>query len=363
MARSRGQGAHRSSGEHGRRSGTALTRFANLPSRFSRGLRWVIEVGVLVVGAGECTAAVTAALREHGSVVLAVFSGILGVLLFLVLAVLVISFEQMATLQRGHVGGVSQNLHDALHELRLARDAIDTHGIDSALWFSPLNTALRMMSEIFSQLTGDKECRLYIKELTYVGPADQVEWASDAVKDHLIVRPLCRTGNPPRDERDKPQKLIAYSDFEGLWDQNLDGARWYFSNDLDKDPEYRSPTRGSPPHCTYNATIVWPIQLDPAMLDPHTSEHVRLFGFLCLDSKLTNIFDNERDGWLGAGFADSIYTACARGSIPGSAVFLPAPSSVSPRPPEGLWVGTTENTNTQTALRKSPTKVGSNGSD
>jgi hypothetical protein len=77
--------------------------------------------------------------------------------------------------------------------------------------------------------------------------------------------------------------------------------RYFFSNDLTEEVGYYNDNPDW--QSRYRSTIVWPIRY----FDEERGKH-QLFGFLCVDSMATGIFDEELDVQVGACVADMIYT-------------------------------------------------------
>lgn len=139
-----------------------------------------------------------------------------------------------------------------------------------------------------------------MKELTASADAPPTVEATD-VRFFNVVTAYRHDGstNPAKDA---PTPLHANSDFQHVWNPEGPG-RCFFSNDLDKEHNYSNSHRvGSPDEYDYNATIVWPIQFR------QTDGRVRLWGFLCVDSRQRGVFEYHNDFALGAAYADTLYT-------------------------------------------------------
>jgi hypothetical protein len=155
-------------------------------------------------------------------------------------------------------------------------------------------------------------CRMCIKKAV-VGKSDNVGQGS--VRP-IVVADLYRSGNAT--QRSRPQKndlVHLNTDFEALFDQEKD---YCFHNDLialHKAKKYKnSHWPDSPPsNPAYRSTIVWPIRKirdHPLSIPDYVNsenEQQELFGFLCVDSKKTNVFVEPEDVQLGAAYADTLF--------------------------------------------------------
>ena len=86
---------------------------------------------------------------------------------------------------------------------------------------------------------------------------------------------------------------------------------WSLTERTEKTPSSTSQVRPrDTPNPRYNATIVWPIQIDLRQIGVQSQpdDPPIIFGFLAVDSLATRIF-SENHAWIGAGIADACFTA------------------------------------------------------
>jgi len=206
----------------------------------------------------------------------------------------------------------AESLHDVQHSLRYCAYAMHSPEWTAAAR-TELEISLNATAKLFSQIVG-VDCRACVKELFYDGDEEVLpDWSDPAVMSDLYVHTLWRNGNPPRDPaKDADIPILESTAFSQLWKRD-GGIRWFMVNDIEAAylrGEYKNPTRPQgQANPDYNASMVWPIQMDPSRYyGDRRDRHIVVFGYLCVDTKATNVF-NSTHGWIGAGLADSYFTA------------------------------------------------------
>jgi hypothetical protein len=195
----------------------------------------------------------------------------------------------------------AQQLHEAMHKLRDAAFVQllnrGTAGHESE-FLGLLRECSTAVSRAFTTTTGAK-CRVTIKQVI----------VKDGVET-VYVQDLSRSeGSRPVRTLDS---VADNTDFEIL----LEGGEDYFlSNDLAQLREknnYKNSHAQPDSPLPYNSTVVWPIRkvlvdaLSAAELGA-VSDWQDLLGFLCVDCKEVEVFDNA-DVQMGAALADSLYS-------------------------------------------------------
>ena len=195
------------------------------------------------------------------------------------------------------------SLHDAFDALRDASVVIRADdSTDSQI--RVLVKSLESMNLAFSAITG-VPCRMCVKELIAGSDApEEITLNTGSDERWLSVRTWYRHDGHTDPVKDAPSPLYKNTDFARVLDQTA-GMRCFFSNDLDNETGYRNEHRDGavgPHQYDYNSTIVWPIQRK------RSDGTVLLIGYLCVDSLQTNVFQYNNDFYLGAAYADSLYT-------------------------------------------------------
>lgn len=235
-----------------------------------------------------------------------------------------------------------ETFHDSFHLLRDIETDIIEHmfsqgqlsGDNRRVILIQLSRALTSFADFFSSHTGT-HTRATIKHIISDG------------KNDLDVYSLCRSdpsGVPTDVNR---VRLNLNSDFQELI--RLDDRRWFFSEDLLEEKDYRNPTLGVPPR--YRSTIVWPIRMPPArrrqgeegggigvdLLAPGPVRLPNTIGFLCLDAKDPQVFKANEHVFLGAAFADALCSTLNLLTVAAEGIVRRAPLGppVSARPDEG----------------------------
>jgi|GEM_PF-5841314 len=123
------------------------------------------------------------------------------------------------------------------------------------------------------------------------------------------LRTICRDSvneaHRGSEDSKRPCTISGNSDFKDI----LTGRRTFFCcNDLVKAAEAGDYFNDNPRwRDRYRSTIVWPIRCMAHELGRH-----ELFGFLCIDTMATGLFDEDADVHLGACVADMIYAYFSR---------------------------------------------------
>lgn len=104
--------------------------------------------------------------------------------------------------------------------------------------------------------------------------------------------------------------------FSRLW-LHSSTTKWILVNDIEREyrenPAFHISSRPKDtPDPRYNATIVWPIQIDLRQIGVQGApdDLPIIFGFLAVDSLARGRF-GEDHAWIGAGIADACFAALA----------------------------------------------------
>lgn len=192
-----------------------------------------------------------------------------------------------------------ENLHACSHKLRDAADAIKSNNDELA--FESIKESLIPFASAFSLITGT-HCRACIKSIV----REDKEYGSNP---DISTETFCRSETSSADMPKNKALIQSNSDFIDLFSYKKTS---HFSNDLSKDNPYLNsnwPTDSEErkkfikhKQYPYISTIVWPIRSRTGEGNP------LVIAFLCVDSKITNIFDRRYDIEMGAIIADTLYT-------------------------------------------------------
>ena len=272
------------------------------PPREARG--WLITarggVGTIADIVSIATAIVaTWSLVSDGPVPQAILAIGLG---FLALAFMGLSFH----LQRRQAKELVEERRRARHSESLAymtesaavlRDAmaILAAGGHPTTFEEPAKRAVTSLAQAMTVATGCK-CRIVVKIIYAPGGRDDV-----AVKTFA-------TSEPTRPRRGAPTSIDwvkENTDFDEIFYRDSD---YFLSNDLKSELGYKNShfnrevlERGYP----YRSTIVWPIY-------GYREDRAQVLGFLCVDTKATDAFDQDRDVVVGETMASFWYLALQR---------------------------------------------------
>jgi hypothetical protein len=262
--------------------------------------------------------------RESGAVRLVEFLGAVATLILFVYAVvrldgpiwstvLVIWFALLATtamvvaawfetrrVHRVRYAAMLPSAHQVNHRLRDASSAILLRNSPLAETLPMLVEALTSIAQVFTGVTGSP-CRACIKTVQW--PADATPVVDHADIHNLQVSTMCRDAATGAKPRDRFASFVDQNEhFEVLFLQR-EKYRWFWCNNLAKHP-HRNPHWTPDGPNDYMSTCVWPIQKEDITPDKcHDT-----LAFLCIDSMSTGIFDPRFDFWVGAAFADALYS-------------------------------------------------------
>jgi hypothetical protein len=221
------------------------------------------------------------------------------------LAVIVI-IEEFRWHRKARYAEAQSFIHDAYHKLRDAMWAVAQD--NSALAEQDFKSVLKALAAAWSLITG-AACRVCVVDLFCADPE------ATSNDDSFHVRLLCRDSDASFHNSRKPDLLKENSDFYKLWSDPT--QRWFMSNDLLKELKrgYRNShwpaeivARGE---VEYIAACVWPIRktLTPAIQQNKSPEECQvLLGYLCVDCKTRDVFQDRYDFHLGAAFADTMFS-------------------------------------------------------
>ncbi len=176
---------------------------------------------------------------------------------------------------------------------------------------------LNQIAECFSITTG-KKCRACLKEL------------NSELNLKTIARDTMGEQTLKTNDTGAVHKLSENTDFESIWRLSTGRARYFLCNNLQNLflSEYKNSTFNhlrEQPHVKsfwfitfvtnwklpYKSTLVIPIRYVSDTANPDERENLHLhqhyWGFLCIDCKSKNVFNEIYSPELGAAFADSLY--------------------------------------------------------
>jgi hypothetical protein len=264
---------------------------------WSRALEIAASVTSLLLFAGAITS-----LHQHApvwAVILIIWFGLLGTGAFILLYV-----QEHRAYRRTRYAAAVDEMHNAVHHVRdgasalLLRDAAAQDVIES------ICRVLDSVASTFNIITGEN-CRASLKEVSRAqnnGESPAVVDGDDSAElRRLEVTTMARSGHSET-KADRMRHFVDQNtDFESLFLNP--GQRWFMSNDLTQLEHYKNSSwQGDGPR-DYRSTCVWPIEKRDAF---GASKH-DILGFLCVDSKEAEIFDDRFDFWVGAGVADALY--------------------------------------------------------
>lgn len=236
----------------------------------------------------------------------------------LALAFLAISFK----LQRGLVSARlevarSVQLGNALPKLAAATAGLAEAGLAASeepgrSFLALTERASQVLAEMFGIATG-QPCRITVVEV-YAPPVRNQRPGMEA---RLAVRRVCAS-SPPTGKRRPPGEIDwvdENTDFKYLFDT---GEPFFFCNDLPAEigngyqnshwPREKIAEMRKNDSFPYKSTIVWSIRAWDTEADGGEWD---VAGFLCVDSKNTNVFDSALDVATGQTFASALYLGLA----------------------------------------------------
>jgi hypothetical protein len=214
--------------------------------------------------------------------------------------------------RKARIAEASHHIHKAFHHLRDAGYVKATiRTTDSVQFREDVRASVDAMTNAFSLVSGAK-CRMCIKKLEI----QRQQGGEDSVQRSFLVSDRFRSGNEPqRAARSVVDLVDLNTDFSSILNEEIDV---FFSNDLVKlyrEGKYRnSHWDGLPTNPSYRSTIVWPIRkigghpLSIPNYEPTGNELQVQYGYVCLDSKTTDAFDEQSDVQLGSAYADTLFT-------------------------------------------------------
>lgn len=202
--------------------------------------------------------------------------------------------------------------HMAFHKLRDAWWSLQSNSIDQHLAENIKNTIQSSVADFasaFSVITG-VHCRACIKRLCY---RDVDESSTDDHDERSIFTiDYCRDISTKRKQKNKLDSrdfVTENTDFLALL--RNPNMKAFFSNDLPHYPGYQNshwtPDIWRDRKFDYVSTMVWPIRklLNPSGPSDPDKDYI---GFICVDSSTRGVFIHRYDLWLGASYADMLYT-------------------------------------------------------
>lgn len=236
----------------------------------------------------------------------------------LALAFLAISFKLQKRLMSARLEVArSVQLGYALPKLAeattgLARAGLAAQEEPSRSFLALTERASQVLAEMFGIATG-QPCRVTVVEV-YAPPVPNQRPGVDA---RLAVRRIC-SSSPPTGRR-RPAGQIDWvdenTDFKYLFDT---GEPFFYCNDLPTEigngyqnshwPRDKIAEMRKNDSFPYKSTIVWSIRAWDTDADGGEWD---VAGFLCVDSKNTNVFDPALDVATGQAFASALYLGLA----------------------------------------------------
>ncbi len=186
-------------------------------------------------------------------------------------------------------------LHSIYHKLRNTLFGLDTNPPEPIDYFDEAfcTYILDVFREAFQKITR-ADCCACIK-------------AFDGNEEDLKTIARDSIGAAVRGSEDsmRPSRVSGNKDFSDIVQRE---RKYYFCNNLIREEEAGKYYNDNPRWKErYRSTIIWPIRCQD-----RTSGKYLLFGFLCVDSMATGIFDEQVDMEIGASVADMIYTYFSR---------------------------------------------------
>jgi hypothetical protein len=197
------------------------------------------------------------------------------------------------------------SIHQVHHRLRDAASAIVQREAPLQETRPIVIDALTSIAQVFTGMTGAR-FRACVKEVTWPASAATPVQSADDLRD-LQVSTFCRdgaTGARPGDT--KAAYVNQNTHFEVLF-LHRDKYHWFASNNLRDEDHYNNSNWSADPkddNHDYESTCVWPIQKQ----DDSGSECHDTVAFLCVDTLETGRINKRFDFWVGAAFADALYT-------------------------------------------------------
>ncbi len=223
--------------------------------------------------------------------------------LFLVCWILLIAQEFRYSRKARYAESV-EFLHESYHALRDMWYAISADQSPDTI-ATYLRNSLKDFSSALSLIAGVR-IRACVKELSI----EESPAAAHKIRS-MYVFTLCRSEDVTEPKSKSGQDWVTEnSDFRDLFDNEKE--RCFFSNNLLALNGYdNSHWETGEKNYNYVSTVVWPIRKRFLKETPGASQfHERhdILGFLCIDSKAKNIFWKRYDFFVGAAYADTLYS-------------------------------------------------------
>lgn len=228
----------------------------------------------------------------------------LALSLLLLLCLILLAWREIAYSRKARYAEALPRVHRTFHLLRDSWYA-HHHAHDSQMAVNgQIESALSEFASAMSIVTG-VHCRACVKVLYVADPDTRQpgrEWA---------VQTFVRDSHDPKDSVLSEDWVSENTDFEELlWKER---SSYFLRNRLPY-PGYKNshwtPEQMERGLMDYAATIVWPIRKrlqgpDQKSGTPHATRGI--IGFLCLDTRSRNVFNERYDVELGAAVADTLY--------------------------------------------------------
>ena len=215
------------------------------------------------------------------------------------IALVVIQERRVA--RRVRYAVAAEAIHGAAHLIRDAEAGILNDQASTSVTVPLVRDALTEVARAFTLITGSP-CRACLKEVHYPQHT-AISISADTLRE-LRVSTLCRdgAGGPPSPADERDHFVSDNTDFEVLFMKRWK-HRWFVSNDLTQETNYKNSSWSDDRPHDYAATCVWPVQKTD---DTEAGVHDTL-GFLCIDTLDVDVFDERFDFHVGAAVADSFY--------------------------------------------------------
>ena len=233
------------------------------------------------------------------------YLGVSQFLISLLLVILLISIviRELSASRKFRIAQSISYLHTSIHIIRDNWDAMfpmegKIRMVNDQMIRKYIVQSLDQFEDFFSVVTG-APCRACIK---VISPDDQVTSMDDLAVKTFARTSFAKSNKPSHDGSN--DKIINNTDFYAL---AMHRERYWYIKNVDKERGYSNShinitsTKSLSKQLGYKSTFTWPIR---RLVDNGEFE---LFGFLCLDSKTSNVFDPRYDFDCGALIADFYY--------------------------------------------------------
>lgn len=226
------------------------------------------------------------------------------------------SSAKLLKLQQTHVNELRRSERESRVALALPQLSSAFHWISEAVNSASANgggddfrnyikNSLAEMARVFSTISGTP-CRMSVKELIFTG--DDLSLQGDDAR-FFEVRTFCRhdrLGDPSKVTG--PDRIVDNTDYRVLFEETTE-ERFFFCADVHNELGYLNSHARDRDLSTlnYRSNVVWPVEREIGEKKVAGSRRHDLWGFLCVDSMATNVFDRNIDVPLGAAYADVLY--------------------------------------------------------